>query len=227
LKKRSLIIWILLAAVIAAVAGWIALLPGDALRDTLVRMVAQITAQLTELISENTPAKVFIPLMVALPLAGVPLTVFLLVLGIKFGVVPGLLLLEIILPVHILIAYFLAIGVRAPIEKYLIRRKNFQIPEVPAHKALIFSFLVVTFPVFPYVVKLYLLPLAGVRFRYCFWVNWVVQGTMCIPFVLLGRSAAEMNLTMLTATLMAIIMMFFFLRWAGKKYTALQKEKIS
>jgi uncharacterized membrane protein YdjX (TVP38/TMEM64 family) len=212
-----------------AVAGGIALLlaHGDAMWDTLARMIARIIAQITELISENTPAEVFIPLMVVLPLAGMPLTVFLLVLGIKFGVGPGLLLLEIILPVHILIAYFLAIGVRAPIEKYLIRRKNFQIPEVPAHKALIFSFLVVTFPVFPYVVKLYLLPLAGVRFRYCFWVNWVVQGTMCIPFVLLGRSAAEMNLTMLTATLIAIVVMVFSLRWAGKKYTALQKEKIS
>ena len=214
---------------VVAVAGGIALLlvHGDALWDTLARVIAQIIAKLTELISENTPPKVFIPMMVVLPLAGVPLTLFLLVLGIKFGVVPGLLLLETILPVHILIAYFLAVGIRSPIEKYLIRRKNFQIPEVPAHKALIFSFLVVTFPVFPYAVKLYLLPLAGVRFRYCFWVNWVVQGTLCIPFVLLGRSAAEMNLTMLTATLIAIVVMVFSLRWVGKKYTALQKEKIS
>lgn len=219
----------MISLVVAALAGGgaLVLMQVDGFWDALALTVTQIAVQLTELISENTPANVFIPMMVVLPLVGVPLSFFLLVLGIKFGVGPGLLLLEIILPVHILAAYFLAKGVRTPIEKYLVRRKNIQIPEVPAEKALIFSFLVVTFPVFPYAVKLYFLPLAGVRLRYCFWVNWVVQGIMCIPFVLLGRSAAEMNLMMLTMTLLAILAIFFLLRKAGKHYTALQKEKIS
>lgn len=218
---------LLLAALTTGGAAAFLVMHGDALWGAVARIIAQVMAQLTYLISENTPAKIFIPMMAVLPLVGVPLTFFLLVLGIKFGVVPGLLLLETIIPIHILSAYLLAVGVRAPIEKYLIRRKNFQIPEVPPQKALVFSFLVVTFPVFPYAVKLYLLPLAGVRFRYCFWMNWAVQGILCIPFVLLGRSAAEMNLVMLTLTLLAIVAIFFFLRWAGKQYTAFQKEKIS
>ena len=183
--------------------------------------------QVTAVINENTPAKLFIPLMVFLPLMGVPLTFFLLLLGIKFGVLSGLLLLEVVIPIHILIAYLLAIGVRNPIESYLVKRKNYQIPEVPEHKAFIFSFLTLTFPVFPYSVKLYLLPLAGVKFRYCFWLNWAIQGTMCIPFVMLGRSAADLNATMFGVTVLVIIAMFIFLRWTKKQYVALQKEKIS
>jgi len=183
--------------------------------------------QVTALINEKTPAKLFIPMMVFLPVVGVPLTFFLLLIGIKFGALNGLFLLEAIIPVHILIAYLLAIGVRHPIENFLVNRKNYQIPEVPEDKAFLFSFFTLTFPVFPYSVKLYLLPLAGVRFRYCFWLNWAIQGTMCIPFVLLGRSAADLNATMFGVTVVVIIAMFLFLRWAKKQYVALQKEKIS
>jgi hypothetical protein len=50
---------------------------------------------------------------------------------------------------------------------------------------------------------------------------------MCIPFVLLGRSAADLNAVMFGATVLVIIAMFFFLRWAKKQYVALQKEKAS
>jgi uncharacterized membrane protein YdjX (TVP38/TMEM64 family) len=183
--------------------------------------------QVTALINENTPAKLFIPMMIFLPVMGVPLTFFLLLIGIKFGALNGLLLLEAIIPAHMLIAYLLATGVRHPIESYLVNRKNYQIPEVPEDKEFLFSFFTLTFPVFPYSVKLYLLPLAGVKFRYCFWLNWAIQGTMCIPFVLLGRSAADLNAVMFGVTVLVIIAMFIFLRWTKKRYVALQKENIS
>ena len=105
--------------------------------------------------------------------------------------------------------------------------KNYQIPEVPEDKELIFSFFTLTFPVFPYAAKLFLLPLAGVKFRYCFWLNWAIQGVMCIPFVLLGRSAADLNVMMFGVAIAVIVVMFIFLRWAKKQYIALQKEKAS
>jgi len=183
--------------------------------------------QITALINENTPPELFIPLMIVLPLAGVPISFFLLLLGIKFGLLKGLLLLEIMLPIHMLIAYFLAIAVRKPIENFLVHRKNYQIPEVPEHRAFIFSFLFLIFPVFPYAVKIYMLPLTGVKFRYCFWLNWAIQGILCIPFVLLGRSAADMNMMMFGVTILVFIVMYLFLHWAKKRYAKLQKEKIS
>ena len=183
--------------------------------------------QVTDLINEGTPVKLFVPMMIFLPLAGVPLTFFLLLIGLKFGTLNGLLLLEAIIPAHILIAYLLATGVRNPIESYLVKRKNYQIPEVPEDKEFLFSFFTLTFPVFPYSVKLYLLPLAGVKFRYCFWLNWAIQGTMTIPFVLLGRSAADLNGVMFGVTILVIIAMLLFLRWTKKRYVALQKEKTS
>ena len=213
--KHKFKIWIALAAVaLIAAAVWV-----------LIKY--DLFHQVTALINENTPAELFIPLMIVLPLVGVPISFFLLLLGIKFGLLNGLLLLEASLPLHMLIAYFLAIAVRKPIENYLVHRKNYQIPEVPEHRAFIFSFLFLTFPVFPYAVKIYMLPLTGVKFRYCFWLNWAIQGILCIPFVLLGRSAADMNIAMFGVTILVFIVMYFFLHWAKKQYAKLQKEKIS
>ena len=100
--------------------------------------------RIISLINENTPPELFIILFVCLPLAGVPISFFILLLGIKFGLGYGLLLLEVILPVHMLFAYFLAHAVRKPIVNYLVNRKNYQIPEVPEEKALMFSFLFLT-----------------------------------------------------------------------------------
>ncbi|MEZ4579439.1 MAG: hypothetical protein R2875_15945 [Desulfobacterales bacterium] len=75
-------------------------------------------------------------------------------------------------------------------------------------------------------VKIYMLPMARVDFRYCFWLNWGVQ-TMCIPFVLLGRSAADLNLWLFGVAITAFVLLYLFLRWAKKQYLNLQKEKIT
>jgi len=187
----------------------------------------ELFQKVTALINENTPAELFITLMILLPLAGVPLSVFIFLLGMKFGLLYGILLLEITLPIHMLTAYLLAHGVRKPIENYLIKRKNYQLPKIPEKNALMYSFLFLVFPAFPYSIKIYMLPLADVRFRYCFWLNWAVQGTLCIPFVLLGKSAADLNATIFGITILLFIGIYFFLRWARKQYSALQKEKIS
>ena len=183
--------------------------------------------QVLSVINEKTPPELFVLLMAFLPLAGVPISLFLFFLGVKFGLVKGLLLLAVLMPFHLLAAYGLVITVRRPLVNYLVNRKNYQIPVVPEDKAFIFSFLFLTFPVFPYVVKIYMLPLAGVDFRYCFWLNWGVQGTMCIPFVLLGRSAADLNLWLFGVTITAFVLLYLFLRWAKKQYLNLQKEKIT
>ena len=183
--------------------------------------------QVLSVINEKTPPELFVLLMAFLPLAGVPISLFLFFLGVKFGLVKGLLLLAVLMPFHLLAAYGLVITVRRPLVNYLVHRKNYQIPVVPEDKAFIFSFLFLTFPVFPYVVKIYMLPLAGVDFRYCFWLNWGVQGTMCIPFVLLGRSAADLNLWLFGVTITAFVLLYLFLRWAKKQYLNLQKEKIT
>jgi len=177
------------------------------------------------LINKNTPAGLFIVLLIILPLVGMVLSVFLVVLGIKFGIVYGILLIEIILPLHFLIGYGLAVSLRKPIENYLVKRKNYRVPTIPKEKMLIYSSLLLVFPMFPYTAKIYILPLAGVPFRYCFWLNWLIQGILCIPFVMLGKSAVDKNIGLMAITLVIILAIVLFLRWLQKRYSGFEKEK--
>ncbi|MBS3758214.1 MAG: hypothetical protein KGY61_06090 [Desulfobacterales bacterium] len=177
--------------------------------------------QATALINKNTPAHLFLLLMLVLPLVGVPLSVFLFVLGIKFGIGYGILLLEIIMPLHILASYAIARMIRKPMVSFLVNRKNYHIPEIPENKTALFSFLLLAVPVFPYAVKNYILPLTGVPFRYCMWLNWAVQGTLSIPFVILGKSTADMNLLLFGITLAVLAVLFLGLRWLRRWYEAL------
>jgi uncharacterized membrane protein YdjX (TVP38/TMEM64 family) len=168
--------------------------------------------RVTTLINKNTPTHIFLGLMLVLPLVGVPLSVFIFVLGMKFGIGYGILLLEIIMPLHILISYIIARTVRQPIKNFLVKRKNYHIPEIPENKLAIFSFLFLAVPVLPYAAKNYVLPLAGVPFRYCMWLNWAIQGTLSIPFVILGKSTADMNLLLFGITLAVLALIFVGLR---------------
>lgn len=179
----------------------------------------------TKLINENTPTGLFVALMVFLPLVGVFLGIFLFLLGIKFGLLYGLLLLEAVIPVHLLIAYGLAVTLRKPLENFLVNRRKYSIPTIPHDKIFLFSSLFLAFPMFPYTAKIYVLPLAGVPFRYCFWLNWAIQGTLCIPFVLFGKSAGDKNPTLLGITLVIFLLMILVLRWVQRRFTELQKEK--
>lgn len=180
--------------------------------------------QITAVVNERTPAGLFIAAMLVLPMMGVPMSIFLFLLGIKFGMGYGLLILEVVMPLQILAAYGAARVFRASLEKYLVVKKGYQIPRVPPERVLVFSVFFLAFPGVPYAPKLYLLPLAAVPFNYCFWLNWGIQGTLSIPFVMLGKSAADMNAALFGLTLALCLFLVLILQWARKRYGELRKK---
>ena len=190
-----------------------------------ILMRLQWIQQAAALINRNTPVPLFLLLMAVLPMIGVPISAFIFVLGIKFGIFYGILLLALIMPLHILGSYAIALGVRQPLYNFLVRRGNYQIPEIPEDKVAWFSFLFLAVPVFPYAVKNYMLPLGGVPFRYCFWLNWGVQGMLAVPFVVLGKSAADTNLWVFGITLAVLAALFVILRRLRRWYETLQEKK--
>jgi len=189
------------------------------------------------IVNEGTPAELFIVLMIVLPMIGVPFSVFIFLLAVKFGVLKGILLLEVVLPIQMFVAYFLVVSIRKPIENYLINHLNYKLPTIPKDKELVFSFFFLAVPGIPYAPKIYLLPLAGIPFRYCFWMNWILQGILAIPFVLAGKSIVDIfgsvlgesgegiDYTLLVVTVLFFILLYIFLRWAKKRFAAIEKEK--
>ena len=169
------------------------------------------------LIDEGMSPALFVALMIVLPVAGFPITVFLIIGGIKFGIFYMILLWLLILPIHPLIAYYLASPLEKPLRRFS-KKMGYPIPKLPEDRTAMYSFLFLAIPAIPYAVKNYLLPLAGAPFTYCVIMNFLVQFPQGIPFIILGKSATDLNLTLFYIALALIIAIYFVLRWLKKKY---------
>lgn len=169
-----------------------------------------------ELIHQDIPHALFIILMVILPVLGFPISIFLVLGGIKFGIIHGILLWLLILPVHALIGFLLASWIRKPLQK-ISKRMGYPVPPLPEKGTAMFSFLFLAIPGIPYAGKNYILPLAGAPFNYCVIMNIIVQFPQGIPFVILGESFIKMDPFLLYVAIALILMLYFILRWLKNK----------
>ncbi|MFP4483209.1 MAG: hypothetical protein ACLFN0_10550, partial [Thermovirgaceae bacterium] len=183
-KKRKEIISILLVILLATAAAGV----------LYVAVRLEVYEILITYISGSMSPHFFIGAMLVLPVFGFTISVFLVLGGMKFGVIPFILIWVVILPLHVLAAYFIARRVRTPLTEFICHRMGFRVPNVPQEHVAKFSFLFLAFPGLPYAAKNYILPLAGVPFRYSVIMNTVVQGLVGLPFIILGKSAADINL---------------------------------
>jgi len=56
-------------------------------------------------------------------------------------------------------------------------------------------------------------------------LNWGVQGMLAVPFVVLGKSAADMNFWVFGITLAVVAALFVILRRLRRWYDTLEEEK--
>ena len=197
---------VIATAVIAA--GIIALLAFLAIEHSFFQQVISF-------IDEDMAPSLFIISMIILPVVGFPVSIFLIMGGVKFGIFYAILLWLLILPLHALIGYYLARLLRKPL-KTVSNKMGYNVPELPEKNRGIFSFLFFAIPGIPYSGKNYLLALAGAPFSYCVIMNVTVQFPQGIPFVILGRSAMELDLTLLFIALFIIAIIYLFFRWLKK-----------
>jgi len=160
---------------------------------------------------------VFIALMITLPAAGFPVSVFLVMSGIKFGIFYAALLWLIVLPLHALIGYYLSGKLRKTIKRFS-EKRGYHIPKAPEKNTAMYSFLFYAVPGLPYAGKNYLLPLAGLPFSHCVLMNSIVQAPQGIPFIILGRSVIELDPTLFYLALIMFIMLFVMLLWLKRRY---------
>jgi len=201
-KRRKEILSIAFVALLAAAAA--------AAMYAVVRL--EMYEKLITYISESMPPLFFIGAMLVLPVFGFTISAFLVLGGMIFGVTKFILIWILILPLHVLAAYFIARWVRTPLTEFLCHRLGVRIPNIPPEHVAKFSFLFLAFPGLPYAAKNYILPLADVPFRYSVIMNTIVQGLIGLPFIILGKSAAKIDLTAFNITL-AVMVAIYILRW--------------
>jgi uncharacterized membrane protein YdjX (TVP38/TMEM64 family) len=168
-------------------------------------------------LNEDMPTWLFLVLIALLPIFGAPFSPFLILAGIKFGALGGLALLMAVMPLQMVVTYGLANLLHQRL-RGLFERFGYRVPQIPENRAALFSFIWLALPGPPYAVKNFGLPLAGVPFRYCLWMNWALQGMYGAGFVVLGRSAADMNLWIFLLALALLGGAFGMVKWVKERY---------
>ncbi|MFP4030962.1 MAG: hypothetical protein ACLFTV_05310, partial [Desulfococcaceae bacterium] len=168
-------------------------------------------------LDEDMPNWLFLVLIAILPIFGAPFSPFLILAGIKFGAVGGLALLMALMPFQILVSYGIANLLNRQLRQ-IFERFGYRVPQIPENRAALFSFIWLAIPGAPYAMKNFALPLAGAPFRHCLWMNWALQGAYGAGFVVLGRSAADMNLWIFLLALALLGGAFGLIKWVRERY---------
>lgn len=188
-KKRNLkkAIWITVAvvSVLAAVVGTVlATTDIDWARFTTMweRMIAVIAGLNPVLV---------IPMMAILPIFGFPISVVYLVAGARFGPVGGGLVVLLATTCHMIGTYLVGRSVlRGPLQRY-IERKHKHLPQVPVDEQAAVTVIAALVPGLPYVIRNYLLVLAGVRLKYLLLICMPIYVARSYVTILLGDMGSD------------------------------------
>ena len=172
-----------------------------------------------ETVRSDISPLLFIILMIILPLVGFPISAFLIIAGIKFGILLTFALLVCVLPLHTTITYTVAKYLRPLLLKLLHHTLGYKIPAIPKKNQAMYSFLFLAIPGIPYAAKNYLLPFAGVSFRYCVVMNSIIQSILGLPFIVLWKSGADQDPTLFYAAILSLVALFVIIRLLKRKYS--------
>lgn len=175
-----------------------------------------IAHQLFMVLKKPSAPLLFIMAMILLPPFGVPISFFLALAGLHFGVVGGMLLTFFVLPIHMIICYAVTqTFFRAPLKRFLARR-GYKIPFLQTRRPglAMFGFLLMPGP--PYVLKTYLLAMTELPFHRFLFFNWGTETLITLPIVAMTGAAAEKNWTLFGIALF-IFGLSLGLRWYEKK----------
>lgn len=152
-----------------------------------------------------------------LPMMFFPITVLLVLIGLRFDALAGILIMFMGMPVHLLFSFFVVRSIfRSQLERFA-RKKKYAIFNIPANRQLGFAFVFMAVPGLPYAVKNYLLPISGIPFREYLLISWLVNGVMGVPFVILGHAASEWNIYLVIILLLLLLAAYFIAKQVQKK----------
>jgi uncharacterized membrane protein YdjX (TVP38/TMEM64 family) len=152
--------------------------------------------RLKEGLDRNLPYGLFLGLMAVLPVLGFPISAFLILGGVRFGIGLGLLAMAVTFPFHLLAVYLITHSLlRRRLESFL-NRYDYRMPRIPPNRAVLYTSLLVGIPSLPYAVKNYLLALGGVPGRLYFALALPIHLIVGVPFVILGKSMISLNVAL-------------------------------
>lgn len=156
-----------------------------------------IDLQWRDYLQGNIHPAVLIILFLILPVAGFPISAFLLLLGVRFDPAPALLIMFAGMAVHQGITFPAGNTLLRPIIEKILARRNIALPQFSEKGFIWPSIIFMAVPGLSYTLKNYILSLSGIPFRYFFFIAWLVQAVMGIPMVLAGDAVGSRHAKLL------------------------------
>lgn len=159
----------------------------------------------------------FLAAFLVLPLFGAPISPFLILSGVRFGFLTGMGVASMAILIHNFLAFHIVHG---RMRKWIgdrLTRKGHKIPTPKEQNQAWFTVLFVGFQGPPYAVKLYLLALTEIPFRYYFWLGVPIYIFFALIPVGAGSSAVAMNPLWAYAGIFGIMGLILAIRWLRGK----------
>jgi len=197
-----------------------AVLIGTALLAFLIYVAVEYnpSAWVTAYINEGTNGYVFAVLMALLPVAGIPISIFLVLVAMIFGLTGGIALTGALMFFHLAATYYLTHTLFRPLVMRLLSRYHVGVLKLPERGARRLAFIFMLFPGLPYSIKNYLLALSGLSFWEYVIIGWTAQFSLSIPFVLLGRAVIKMDPLILGIALALVILAIIGQNFLRRRY---------
>lgn len=197
---------------------WLLVLAGIGVACWLVFADHGITKEQVTEYGKGVPAVWFVVAFLFLPLAGFPISVLLVIAGIRFGFWWGMALATVGIFFHNVAAYHLIHGKLRKRFSRALQKRGHKLPALTRRNQVWFTALFASIHGPPYAAKIYLLALTEVKFRVYLWVGAPVYVLFCVIPIGAGSSALAVNPWWLYGALAAMMGMTFLGHWLAKRY---------
>jgi uncharacterized membrane protein YdjX (TVP38/TMEM64 family) len=162
----------------------------------------------------------FVLVMAVLPIFGVSIIIFLVVIGIKFGTLGGILISGVLMLFHMLVTFLISHSFFRPQLNRFLGEHHWAPPALPAGKKELYAFLFMIIPGLPYPVKNYLLALTGLPFLHYLIICWSAQMALGIPFIVLGEAVKSKHVGALFIVVVMLVSGFLMVRWLRREFNS-------
>lgn len=169
----------------------------------------------------------FILLMAVLPICGVPISLFLVLVGMRFGIVIGVVLAAVTMLFHLSVTYYLVHSFLRVWITGLLQRFHIPVPELQIMSNKRYAIVFMLVPGLPYLVKNNLLALTGMPLVPFLLIGWLSQYITSIPFIIFGGAVMEMDYSVLALALALILTGFLLQRFIRDNLPASVKRLLS
>lgn len=171
------------------------------------------------------PIPVLLAAFLVLPVLGAPISVFLILAGMRFGVVNGMFVSTLCIFFHNAVAYKITHSTfRRPLLRWLERRGR-KIPPIKKERQALYTGIFAAVHGPPYVLKIYLLALADIPFRIYLWVGATVYSVFALLPVAAGATATRIEPAWLVALVVGVGVLTCGIQWLARRIEARVAER--